>query len=102
MLLKFGVFIHNTLDSDLTPQDSEYIGRMLSLELPGRRSRRRAKWRFVAVEKEDMKVVGVIEKGAEDRVTWRQIVAVVTSKENRQKKKKKKIYHSFTICLFGI
>ena len=44
-------------------RDSEYIGRrMLSFELPGRRSRGRPKRRFMDVVKEDMKVVGVREE----------------------------------------
>ena len=55
--------------------DSEYIGRrMLRLELPGRRPRGRPKRRFMDVVKEDMKVVGVKEKEAEDRVRWRQMI----------------------------
>ena len=56
-------------------RDSEYIGRrMLRLELPGRRPRGRPKRRFMDVVKEDMKVVGVKEKEAEDRVRWRQMI----------------------------
>ena len=48
--------------------------RMLSFELPGRRSRGRPKRRFMDVVKEDMKVVGVREEDAEDRVRWRQLI----------------------------
>ena len=44
----------------------------MRLELPDRRSRGRPKRRFMM--KEDMKLVGVIEKDAEDRVRWRQML----------------------------
>ena len=53
---------------------SEYIGRrMMGLELPDRRTRGRLKRRFMDVVKENMKVVGVREEDAEDRVRWRQM-----------------------------
>ena len=56
-------------------RDSEYIGnRMLRLELPGKRPRGRPKRRFMDVVKEDMKVVGVREEDAKDRVRWRQMI----------------------------
>ncbi|KAF7655665.1 hypothetical protein LDENG_00052730 [Lucifuga dentata] len=56
-------------------RDSEHIGRrMLRLELPGRRPRGRPKRRFMDVVKEDMKLVGVREEEAEDRVRWRQLI----------------------------
>ncbi|KAF7649010.1 hypothetical protein LDENG_00148580 [Lucifuga dentata] len=56
-------------------RDSEHIGRrMLRLELPGRRPRGRPKRRFMDVVKEDMKLVGVREEEAEDRVRWRQMI----------------------------
>ena len=56
-------------------RDSEYIGRrMLSFELPGRRPRGRPKRRFMDVVKVDMKVVGVREEDAEDRVRWRSLI----------------------------
>ncbi|KAF7653604.1 hypothetical protein LDENG_00081120, partial [Lucifuga dentata] len=52
-----------------------HIGRrMLRLELPGRRPRGRPKRRFMDVVKEDMKLVGVREEEAEDRVRWRQMI----------------------------
>ncbi|XP_013866635.1 uncharacterized protein LOC106519479 [Austrofundulus limnaeus] len=54
-------------------REIEYIGRrMLRMELPGRRPRGRPKRRFMDGVKEDMKVVGVREEDAEDRVTWKQ------------------------------
>ena len=46
----------------------------LSFELPGRRPRGRPRRRFMDVVKEDMKVVGVREEDAEDRVRWRQLI----------------------------
>ncbi|KAF3697472.1 hypothetical protein EXN66_Car013152 [Channa argus] len=56
-------------------RNCEYIcRRMLRLELPGRRSRGRAKRRFMDVVREDMKLVGVREEDAEDRVRWRQMI----------------------------
>ncbi|KAF7646842.1 hypothetical protein LDENG_00181660 [Lucifuga dentata] len=47
---------------------------MLRLELPGRKRRGRPKRRFMDVVKEDMKLVGVREEEAEDRVRWRQMI----------------------------
>ncbi|KAF7657713.1 hypothetical protein LDENG_00023190 [Lucifuga dentata] len=47
---------------------------MLRLELPGRRLRGRPKMRFMDAVKEDMKLVGVREEEAEDRVRWRQMI----------------------------
>ncbi|KAK2913101.1 hypothetical protein Q8A73_007214 [Channa argus] len=56
-------------------RNCEYIGRrMLRLELPGRRSRGRPKRRFMDVVREDMKLVGVSEEDAEDRVRWRHMI----------------------------
>ncbi|KAK2875054.1 hypothetical protein Q8A73_024333, partial [Channa argus] len=56
-------------------RNCEYIGRrMLRLELPGRRSRGRPKRRFMDVVREDMKLVGVREEDAEDRVRWRHMI----------------------------
>ncbi|KAF3697499.1 hypothetical protein EXN66_Car013179 [Channa argus] len=56
-------------------RNCEYISRrMLRLELPGRRSRGRAKRRFMDVVREDMKLVGVREEDAEDRVRWRHMI----------------------------
>ena len=49
--------------------DSEYIGRRLTrLELSGRRPRGRPKRRFMDVVKENLKLVGVREEKADDRV----------------------------------
>uniref|UniRef100_A0A3B3BTI6 ribonuclease H n=1 Tax=Oryzias melastigma TaxID=30732 RepID=A0A3B3BTI6_ORYME len=56
-------------------RDSEYIGRrMLSLELPGKRSRGRPKRRFMDAVNEDMKVAGVRVEDAEDRLRWRKLI----------------------------
>ena len=56
-------------------RNCEYISRrMLRLELPGRRSRGRPKRRFMDVVREDMKLVGVREEDAEDRVRWRHMI----------------------------
>ena len=52
---------------DVQRRNSEYIGRMLRLEPPGRRPRS-LKERFMDVVKEDMKLVGVREEDTEDRV----------------------------------
>ena len=41
------------------------------MELAGRRSRGRTKRRFMDVVKEDMRLAGVREEDAEDRVRWR-------------------------------
>lgn len=46
-------------------------GRMLRMELPGRRPRGRATRRFMDAVKDDMKLVGV---NAEDWVRWRQVI----------------------------
>ena len=46
----------------------------MRLELPGRRSRGRPKRRFVDAVKEDMKLVGVREEDAGDRVRWRWMI----------------------------
>ena len=51
----------------LQRRDGEYIsGRMMRLELPGRRTRRRPKRRCMDAVKEDMRVVGVKEEDAAD------------------------------------
>lgn len=53
----------------------EYINRrMLRLELPGRRDRRRPKKRFLDVVREDMKVDGAREEGAVNRVRCKKII----------------------------
>ena len=77
-------------------RDSEYIGRrMLRMELPGRRPRGRPKRRFMDVVKEDMRVVGVREDEAEDRVRWKQMIRCAATPEGKSPKEKKKI---LTIC----
>ena len=53
-------------------RDSEYICRWM-MRSRGR-SKRRPKRRFIDVEKEDMKLVGVREEHGEDRVRWRQMI----------------------------
>ena len=74
-------------------RDSQYIDRrMMRLERPGRRSRGRPKRRFMDVVKEDMKLVGVREEDAEDRVRWRQMICCGVPKGKSQKKKKKMIF----------
>ena len=56
-------------------REREYIGkRMLSLELPGRRPRGRPKRRYMDVVREDMKVAGLREEKAWDRVSWRKLI----------------------------
>ncbi|XP_053714091.1 cyclic nucleotide gated channel subunit alpha 1a isoform X1 [Synchiropus splendidus] len=45
--------------------------KMLRLELPGRRWRGRPQRRLMEVVKEDMRIVGLREEEAEDRVRWR-------------------------------
>ena len=47
---------------------------LLRLGLPGRRTRGRPKRRFMDVVKEDMKLVGVTEEEAQNRVRWRQMI----------------------------
>lgn len=51
-------------------RDSEDIGRR-SFKLPDRRPGGRPKRRLIDGVKEDMKVTGVREEDAEDRVIWR-------------------------------
>ena len=48
--------------------------RMMRLELPSRRPGRRPKRRFMDAVTEDMKLVGVRKKEADDRVRWRQMI----------------------------
>ncbi len=49
-----------------------YIGRrMLSMELPGKRKRRRPKRRFMNAVTEDMAEVEVTVEDTEDRTRWR-------------------------------
>ena len=56
----------------LRMKDDGYIGRrMLMMELPGKRKRRRPKRRFMGVVKEDMAEVEVTEEETVDRNNWR-------------------------------
>ena len=56
-------------------RDQEYVGRkMMEMELPGKRRRRRPKRRFLDVVKEDMKEVGAKEMDIEDRKIWRMMI----------------------------
>ena len=58
-------------------RDSDYIGRrMMRLELPGRKPRRRPKRRFMDAVKEDMQSVGVREEDAEeeDGIRFRRMI----------------------------
>ena len=52
-------------------RNGEYIcRRMMRMELPGMRNRRRPKRRFMDAVKEDMKFIGVREEDAENRVRY--------------------------------
>ncbi|KAI5104078.1 hypothetical protein C0J45_5704, partial [Silurus meridionalis] len=54
--------------------DMGYIGRrMLRMEPPGRRKRKRPRRRFMDVVREAMQVVGVKEADVEDRGVWREM-----------------------------
>ena len=56
-------------------RDQEYVGKkMMEMELPGKRKRRRPKRRFLDVVKEDMKEVGAKEINIEDRKMWRMMI----------------------------
>ena len=44
------------------------------MELSSRRYRGRPKRKFMGLEKEDMKLVGVREEDRENRVRWRQVI----------------------------
>ena len=55
-------------------RDKEYVGRkMIEMELPRKRKRRRPK-RFLNLMKKDMGEVGAKETDVEDRTVWRQII----------------------------
>lgn len=72
----------------MSRRDREYIGRkLLSLELPGRKSRRRPKRRSVDPVNEDMKVA-VKGEDAEDRVSWRKMIRRGEPLGETQKEKK--------------
>ena len=56
----------------ITRRDQEYVGRkMMEMELPGKRKRRRPKRRLLDVVKEDMEKVGERETDAGNRTVWR-------------------------------
>ena len=56
-------------------RDQEYAGRrMIEMELPGNRRRRRPRRRFLDVVKEDMEEVGAKEIEVDDRMVWRKII----------------------------
>ena len=57
---------------DVRRKDDGYIGRrMLRMELPGKRKRRRPKRRFMDVVKEDTAEVEVTGDNTDDRNNWR-------------------------------
>ena len=56
-------------------RDQEYVGRkMMEMEVPGKRKRRRPKRIFLDVVKEDMEKVGAKETNVEDRTVWKKII----------------------------
>ena len=56
-------------------RDQEYVRRkMMEMELPGKRRRRKPKRRFLDVVKEDMEEVGAKETDVEDRKMWRMMI----------------------------
>ena len=56
-------------------RDQEYVGgKMMEMELPGKRKRGRPKRRFLDVVKEDMEEVGAKETDIEDRKMWRMMI----------------------------
>ena len=56
-------------------RDSEYIGRRnLKMEQPGGRQRETPKRIFKGVVREDTQLVGVTEKDAEERESWRKMI----------------------------
>ena len=57
-------------------RDQEYVGRkMMEMELPGKRRRRRPKRRFLDIVKEDMGEVGAKETDVKDRKMWRMTIS---------------------------
>lgn len=72
---------------------SEFIdGRMLRMEVPGRRPRGRARRRFMDGVKDDTKLGGV---SAEDWVSWRQLIHFAGACRERPKSEKGKDSSSF-------
>ena len=56
-------------------RDQEYVGqKMMEMELPGKRKRRRPKRRFLDIVKEDMGEVGAKETDVKDRKMWRMMI----------------------------
>ena len=56
-------------------RDQEHVGKkIMEMDLPGKRKRRRPKRRFLDVVKEDMGKVGVKETGVENRTVWRKMI----------------------------
>ena len=56
-------------------RDQEYVSRkMMEMELPGKRKRRRPKRRFLDIMKEDMGKVGAKEMDVENRTGWRKMI----------------------------
>ena len=49
---------------------------------------------FMDVEKEDMKLVGVTEEDAENRVRWRQIIQWVAPTEGNIRKERRSMFYS--------
>lgn len=62
------------MDHVLRRDEQDMWGRMLMMELPGKRKRERSKRKFVDVVDEDMNEVGVTEKVAEDRINWKMMI----------------------------
>ena len=59
----------------VTKRDQKYVGRkMMEMELPGKRKRRRPKRSFLDKVKEDMGEVGAKETDVEDRTVWRKMI----------------------------
>lgn len=58
---------------------------MLKMELPGRRQGGMPKGRFMVVVRENMQIVCVIEKDAEDRGGWRRMICCGDSEKNQGK-----------------
>ena len=59
----------------LMKRGQEYVGRkMMEMELPGKRRRRRPKRRFLDVVKKDMGEIGAKETDVEDRKVWRMMI----------------------------
>ena len=52
-------------------RDSEYIGKILKMELSGRRQRERPKGRFMDVVREDSQIVCLKEEDEAERERWR-------------------------------